>query len=215
MKRLVLLACVLAPSIAAAQPAGYYNQPQDPWMFHNGLTFEGNLGFGTMVARVDKTGGVGGDASSSDSRAALGANLGIGGFITPQIALSLRIASVSYSYDANDGYNGVYTDEAIFAGPSIQYWINDKLWIGGGIGYAIEHVSYSADDGTTGDSTNDPTGVALDLRGGFTFWKSMRNSLNVSVEYTPGFYGEEDRGALGKFSYQLNGFAVLFGYQYL
>ncbi|MCX5742342.1 MAG: hypothetical protein NT062_07585 [Proteobacteria bacterium] len=168
-----------------------------------------------MVARSTKTGGLGGDSTSSDSRAALGGNIGIGGFVSPNLAITLRIASVNYTYDANDGQGGRYTDSAIFAGPSVQYWVNQNLWVGGGIGYAIAHTSYTNDFGDTGDSINDPTGVSLDLRAGYTFWKQFRNSLNVSAEYTPGFYGEDDLGALGKVSYQLNGFAVLFGYQYL
>ncbi len=215
MKKLLTLLVIAMPSIAAAQPGGMYSQPEPPMAFHNGLTFEANLGFGAMWSRVERSSSGGTSVDESDSYASLGANLGIGGFIAPNLAITARMATVNYTQDVNDGAGGTDTLSAIFFGPSVQYWINPNLWIGGGIGYAIAHRSYQNDFGETGDSTNDPTGLALDLRVGYTFWKQARNSLNVSFEYTPGFYGEDDYGALGRVSYQLNGMAVLFGYQYL
>lgn len=213
MKKLLCLAVLLAPSIAAAQPGyrgggGYYAaQEGSPWAFHNGLTFEGNLGLGGMWSR-DTSG------NTSDTYASLGADIGIGGFLTPQLALTLRMASVNYSVDVNDGNGGTITESAIFVGPSLQYWVNPQFWVGGGIGYAFDHLSYSDAFGNSANSNNDPSGVALDLRAGFEFWRSFRNSLNVSVEYTPGFY-KQDLGNGASASAQLNGFQVAFGYQFL
>ena len=146
---------------------------------------------------------------------AIGVAGGIGGFINPQIAISLRLASVNYSTDAFDGLGGTYTRSALFIGPAIQYWVNPNFWLGGGIGYSIDHLSYQNDFGDVGDSVNDPTGIGLSLRAGYTFWSQLRNSVYVQAEYTPGFYGEVNQGGAGNQSVQLNGFAVSIGYQYL
>lgn len=217
MKRLFLLAAVLAPSVAAAQPAGYpgYQPTGAPYEFHNGLTFEGSIGLGTMVYRETWEGGIRAGDEESSGTGALGLAGSIGGFISPQIAISLRLASVSYSVDAYDGAGGTFTRSAIFIGPAIQYFLNPKLWVGAGIGYSIDHLSYQNAYGDTGDSVNDPTGIGLSLRGGYSFWHQLRNSMYVQAEYTPGFYGEVNQGALGTQSVQLNGFAISVGYQYL
>ena len=215
MKRFVLLAAVLAPSVAAAQPAGYYNQPQAPFQFHNGLTFEGSIGLGAMIYRETWQGGANNGVEYSEQTGAIGVAGGIGGFINPQIAISLRLASVNYSTDAFDGLGGTYTRSALFIGPAIQYWVNPNFWLGGGIGYSIDHLSYQNDFGDVGDSVNDPTGIGLSLRAGYTFWSQLRNSVYVQAEYTPGFYGEVNQGGAGNQSVQLNGFAVSIGYQYL
>ena len=207
MKKLICLAVLLVPAIAAAQPGpppGYAG-PEGAWAFHNGLTFEGNIGLGGMWAR-DTTG------NTSNTQASIGLDGGIGAFLTPQIALTLRMASVNYSQDI--GVDATATLSAIFLGPSLQYWATPQFFIGGGIGYAIAHESVSYSNGATADSTNDPTGVAIDLRAGFEFWHQMRNSMNVSVEYTPGFY-KQDLGNGTTESLQLNGFQVSFGYQFL
>jgi opacity protein-like surface antigen len=215
MKKLICLLVLLVPGIASAQyRGGGPNGPPpqysgDPYAFHNGLTFEGNIGLGGMWSR-DTTG------NTSDTQPSLGLDLGIGGFLTPQVALSLRMASVNYSQDINDAFGPIGTDtiSAIFVGPSLQYWATPQFFLGGGIGYAIAHESVTFDDGSTIDSTNDPTGIALDLRAGFEIWRQFRNSLNISVEYTPGFF-KQDRGNGVSDSIQLNGFQVAFGYQFL
>jgi len=217
MKRLLLLAAVLAPSVATAQPAGYpgYQPTGAPFEFHNGLTFEGSIGLGAMIYRETWQGGSRNGLEYSEQTGAIGVAGSIGGFINPRIAISLRLASVNYSTDAFDGLGGTYTRSALFIGPAIQYWVNQNFWVGGGIGYAIDHLSYQNDFGDVGDSVNDPTGIGLSLRGGYTFWSQLRNSVYVQAEYTPGFYGEVGQGSYGAQSVQLNGFAVSIGYQYL
>lgn len=210
MKKLLILLVLIVPSIASAQyrrGPGYYGGggEYNPWAFHNGLTFEGNIGLGGMWSR-DTSG------NTSDTYASLGLDGGIGGFLTPQVALTLRMATVNYSVDNYQG--GSDTLSSIFLGPSVQYWATPQFWLGGGIGYAIAHVSSTDYYGTQYDSVDDPTGVALDLRAGFEFWRSFRNSLNVSVEYTPGFY-KTDLGNGQTLHEQLNGFQISFGYQFL
>ncbi len=216
MKKLICLLVLLVPGIASAQyrrgggyAGGGGEYAEGPWAFHNGLTFEGNIGLGGMWSR-DTTG------NTSDTRPSLGLDAGIGGFITPQLALTLRFASVNYTQDINDSIGPIGTDtiEAIFLGPSLQYWATPQFFVGGGIGYAIAHEQVSFDNGSTLSSQNDPTGLALDLRAGFMIWRQFRNSLNLSFEYTPGFY-KQDRGNGTSESIQLNGFQVSFGYQFL
>jgi hypothetical protein len=179
---------------------------------HKGFVLEANLGFGAMKFSVDD--GMG--TTISDTKSALGVGFGIGGFITPQLAITLRAANVNYSMDfGDDGQGGTVTATAyaVFVGPSVQYWIHRNFWIGGGIGLAYQHLSLS-DSSVMADSINDPKGVGFDLRAGYTFYKNAKNALNVSLEITPGFYSADD-GQGGNTSYQLNGVTILFGYQYL
>jgi hypothetical protein len=168
-----------------------------------------------MIDRTDVVGGPANGRSDSESHGAIGLGGSIGGFINPQLALGFRLSSVNYSVDAYDGYGGTWTRSAIFLGIGVQYWVNPAFWLGGGLGYVVDHLSYQDDYGTQGDSYDDPTGVGVSLRAGYTFLKSFRNSWNVQVEYTPGFMGEVDYGAAGKQQSQLNGFAISIGFQYL
>ncbi|MGE0548673.1 MAG: hypothetical protein AB7O24_27280 [Kofleriaceae bacterium] len=193
----LLVIALLIPSAAFAQ--GYY-QPQPGYgpapvytpppgnPHRNGFTFEANLGIGWAQAADDD----GGEAVTSDAVLG-GLNLGFGGWLNQTMALSFRIAGVS------DSQNGV-TAVAVFAGPSLQYWVNDNLWLGGGAGLARVAVVSSENDVNAGIN-----GFGLDLRGGYTFSSSSPNTFNVSLELTPGFY---DGGSI-------TGIAILAGYQHL
>lgn len=221
MKRFLFSLVVLVPSVAVAQPYSDPSQPPPPpppgyqpapayqppppgpyaprpaASFRNGLTGELNLGLGFIWARN-------GDGQESDTEVALaGLSAGIGGWINPQMALTLRVAGATYSTDFGTS-TARFTTGVI--GPSLQYWLDDRLWIGGGAGLGFAAI-------TIDDANEQPdpeTGFGLDLRAGYTFSTGSANTFNVSVEYNPTFFDVE-----GGSSIQINSFGILFGYQHL
>lgn len=181
-------------------PGGPYGAPQpmyQPPSNRNGLTFEANIGFGLLHFASD---------NDSDSEGALGGiALGVGGWINEKMALTARLAPVTY-FDSAEGVD--FYLSAIFFGPSLQYWIDDHIWLGGGAGLAIARVAFSGGGETASDSR---TGFGLDFRAGYTFSTGTTSTWNVSAEITPGFYSDNDEGSAGRFT----GLALLFGYQHL
>ncbi len=225
MKRILLSLFVALPSVAVAQPyndpsqppppppPGGYQQPPPPnyqqppnsgpmappsnASLRRGMTGELNLGLGFIWARN-------GDGQESDTEVALaGLSAGIGGWLNPQMALTLRVAGATYSTDSAFG-NARFTTGVV--GPSLQYWLDDRMWIGGGAGIGFAAITV---DGL--DAQPDPeTGFGLDLRAGYTFSTGSVNTFNLSVEYNPTFFDVGDGQSL-----QINSFGILFGYQHL
>jgi hypothetical protein len=224
MRNLVVILLSLVPAVALAQPAppdpngppgppgppppyappppasgpGFapyvapvYTPPPPTPTFHRGTTFEANLGIGFIHASA---GGV-----SDNSNAALGGlDLGVGGWLSDHLALTVRIAGLTYSEGG-----GRFTDA--FFGPSLQYWFDDHLWAGGGAGLGVLAVG-ATDSQANSDSVG---GFSLDLRAGYSFASSSAHTFNISVELNPGWYSE------GGASASYTGVALLAGYQYL
>lgn len=190
---LTLALLFLAPATALAQ--GYYSQPppqpgyggpSPAASLRNGMTVELNLGIGWAHASDGDSG-----ASTTSDVVLGGLDLGVGGWLNSKMALTGRIAGVS------DSQNGV-TAVSVFVGPSLQYWLDNHFWLGGGAGFA--RVAAFSDGDSIGIN-----GFGLDLRAGYTFTQNSENTFNLSVELTPGFY---DGG-------NITGIALLAGYQHL
>jgi len=187
-KILVCSTLVLATSTAVAQPSGaaqpiaaapYTAAPA----VRTGLTFEANLGFG--IFRVSN------DSGDSESENGLGGlDLGVGGWVNPKLAVTLRAAGVTYSDD------GGSITQAFF-GPSAQYFVSPNVYVGGGVGLGVARLVI---DGVGDDSE---TGFALDLRAGYTFNPEAKHAFNASIEITPAFIEDVT----------FTGIAFLAGYQ--
>lgn len=200
MRKLFCLLLILVPSVALAQPGsapppppppGYGPAPaaygQAPNNKH-GMTFEANIGLGLLWLSAD--------GESSEKETSLGGlNLGVGGWISPQLAITLRVAGVTYTEDVM-GETARLT--AGFVGPSAQYWVSENAWVGGGLGLGFIQATYA-------DQSESKTGLGLDLRTGYTFSTTSENTWNLSFELTPSSI--EDVTVWGA--------AVLFGYQHL
>jgi opacity protein-like surface antigen len=185
-RKLTIAAILLAPATAAAQ----YAMPVSPANPPNrqGLTFEANLGLGFLQASSD--------TQDSDTETALGGlDLGLGAFINPNLAISARVAGVTYSDD-------VSTISAVFFGPSAQYWVMPNVWVGGGLGLGVARASIDLGGSTASDSE---TGFALDLRAGYTFNPNAKHSFNASIELTPAFIEDTT----------FTGIGLLVGYQFM
>src|SRR5690349_15771491 len=131
MRLVLVLAVALVPSIALAQ--GYPPPPPQPGYgpqpvytpppansLHNGMTVELNLGVGWAQTSDEN-----GDNAVTSDAVLGGLDIGVGGWLNSRMAITGRLAGVS------DSQNG-FTAAAIFLGPSLQYWVNDNLWVGGG-----------------------------------------------------------------------------------
>lgn len=179
------LALLAVPSIAAAQgappppppppgspppPPGYGYPAATVGPDRSGMTFELSLGLG--ITQVSPEGGEG-DSFNGLS----GLNLGVGGWISPKTALTVRIAGTSFTQD----FGGVDVQFiAGLLGISAQQMVNENLWVGGGVGIGI-----LTDDQ---EGTDAESGLGLDLRAGYNFYQSTKNAFNVAIEITPGFF---------------------------
>lgn len=134
MKKIIILACLLFPSLAFAQ---YYRAPPPsstfPGGFHNRtgrLIFGFSLGVGGMSDR-------GGDIECANCEyGTLAGQLSghIGGFLGPRFAL-MGEAQANMQTLATDGFDDTVLVQTalMLAG---QYWVTPQLWIKGGIGFA-------------------------------------------------------------------------------
>jgi hypothetical protein len=97
-----------------------------------------------------------------------GLDLGAGTFVTPRVALTLRLSGGTIVESGELAYFGVL-------GPHAQIWVTDRVWAGagGGLGFGI----------VWHDTASGEVGSGLDFRCGYSF-KPYRNSVNVSLEAT-------------------------------
>jgi hypothetical protein len=139
---------------------------------------------GTALAQDNNRGGFtflinGGYAVQHDAESGrsgngqAGLNLGIGGFVTRDVALMFRVSETSARSIA--GLTGEIEQASGVLGATLQYWFSDRIAIeaGGGVGF-VEDL-YGADFpglifGTTG-----------------TIFNRGKHSLQVGVEYAPAF----------------------------
>jgi hypothetical protein len=116
-----------------------------------------------------------------------GLNLGIGGFVNPDMALWLRVSGTNVDYGGTRQVSGV-------GGPGIQYWVNDRVNLEGVVGvgfWDVEGINETGFGAMLGAS------VVLFNRGGHNF--------QLGVEYAPAFTDPETVHNIG----------IVFGWQLL
>lgn len=104
-----------------------------------------------------------------------GANLGVGGFLTEDLALMFRLSGTNVAYDL--GLPETFSQVSAVGGPAVQYWISDRFNLEAGVGLGI----WNADD-EEGDR-----GLGLILGAGVTIFNRGKHNLQVGVEYAPAF----------------------------
>jgi hypothetical protein len=161
--------------VAAAQGApppppppggGYYAAQPGP--IRGGFTGGLDLGLGfTHIAP---------DGFDSQTETGLsGLNFQLGGFINPNLALSVRVSGTSFTPEGSDT-----TLVSGLLGVNAQYWVAPKIFVGGGAGIGIL---------TCEEEGCDPeTGPALNARAGYEVLQWTASALNISLELSPGFY---------------------------
>jgi hypothetical protein len=180
----------ITPSRAIAEPAA-------PYALHTGLTVEGNLGI--TLAHVNAANTADQDGPYDSDRQP-GFGVAVGWWLTPRLAITARYEELFVKNSS--ARNFTYW----VLGPHVQYWLEPRFWIGGGLGVA----RWSSDGMDAGDNGS---GVGVDLRAGYAFG-STRHTFNVSVEITPGWL-DIDNGDGTTSRGTVTGVALLAGYQYL
>jgi hypothetical protein len=184
-----------APPQEPAQP--YYQPPQPAYgaqpqrSLHEGITFEANLGLGWNRTSPEDQDGVTSDVGIG------GLCVGVGHWLDPKLALTGRLAGATI-------FESGAQQNAIFLGPSAQYWVDDRFWLGGGLGFAL----LGATD-TNGNRLDSNVGFGIDLRMGYTFNAGTLHTFNASLEINPGYFREDGMSAV------ITGIGILAGYQYL
>ena len=154
----VFLATLIPAGAALAQAEQAATTPQGP--NRGGFTLLLTMGVGLQSNEM-----------TDESTAGLGGlNLGIGGFVSPDLAVMFRASGTNVSFDNRDVVSGV-------GGVSVQYWANDVVNLEGGAGFGFAN----ADPGT------EESGFGLIIGAGFSFFHRGKNSLQVGVEYAPVF----------------------------
>jgi hypothetical protein len=168
-----------------------YKEPP-PVSPHEGLTLEAGIGFGVIYVTernhlLSSPGGVG------------GLDLGIGAWLSRNVALTVRLAGSSTSTNM-----GVVV--ASYLGPSLQIWATDSTWIGFGIGLTAFSIDSSRDEYDLALG-----GAGFDFRLGHTIYETGKHSLNGSLEITPGRVSDD----AGFVAANVASVGLLFGWQYL
>jgi hypothetical protein len=110
------------------------------------------------------------DLALPEAKTALaGINVGLGGFLTDDLVLWGRVSGTTADYDVFQQTSGVVA-------PVLQYWVNDKFNIEGGVGVGIWTIE---------DANESGLGVMAGL--GFVIFNSGRHNLQIGVEYAGAF----------------------------
>jgi len=116
-----------------------------------------------------------------------GANLGIGAFLTPKLAILGRFSGSNVTYDAGFGQvSGVF-------GATVQYWASDRVIVEGGAG-----------SGFWSSEGEKNSGFGLIVGASAVVFTRGKHNLLVGVEYAPAF---TDPGSV-------HNFGITFGYQF-
>jgi hypothetical protein len=130
-------------------------------------------------------------AAAESSTGLAGLNLGIGGFVNERTAVWFRVSGTVASYDIGIGE---ISQTSGFGGPAVQYWVNERFALEGGLGLGFWDVEGENDSGL---------GALLGVA--YTFWSNGGHSLNLGLEYAPAFTDPETVHNYGLvFGWQLN-----------
>ncbi len=155
-----------------------------------GFTIDGSLGLGVNRFAGDTDFGF------------QGLNIGVGAFLTNELALTLRWASSTNRQEVRvvdpDGeVERVDLDFGVqMVGPHVQYWLNDTLYIGAGAGLGIYGINPILDGlarSTDFDVEIDTEyGVGTSFRTGAVVWQRENAAvLFIGAEVLPVFFEGE------------------------
>ncbi|MBW1808023.1 MAG: hypothetical protein JRJ87_07475 [Deltaproteobacteria bacterium] len=103
------------------------------------------------------------------------AGLGVGGFVTENLAILARANAVYIRWEEYEGRMAQFI--SVFFGVHAQYWICNSFFISGGPGAVF--VAYEEVDGS---GSNFSWGISL--RTGYSFLTTTHHSLQVTLEFT-------------------------------
>ena len=147
---------------------------------------------GGFTALVDLGVGIQNDTSIEETEVGLaGINFGVGGFVTPDLAIMFRLAGTNVNYDLAGGEYGQISG---VAGAAVQWWLSNRFNVEAGAGFGYWR----------GDTDEDNTGFGLLLGAGVPIFSRGKHSLQLGVQYAPAL---TEPGTVHNFGFT-------FGYQF-
>jgi len=141
-----------------------------------GFTFLATIGYGLQSNGEIRVGDYSGDVryyGGGTYSSWAGLNFGIGGFVSRNTALMLRLSGTGFTAKYLD-QNRIEDETDVVSGVAVldvQHWITDRVNLEGGVGYGI----YSTD-------VQDAIGLGLLLGAAYSFFQSGKISLQVGIE---------------------------------
>lgn len=165
------LAALLAPRLAAAQPAP--PPPPDPRLGLFG-------GFGLHAGNLSCEG-----TSCPDFREAGGISGHLGYAFSDRLGVVLDVWTMG---STENRLTIVHTISTL----GVRYWVAPVIWLQGGLGHANARFRYDASVVQLQHRTEDVP--ALMLGGGIELVRGKRFALDLQLRVGFGFYGEDDDG---------------------
>jgi hypothetical protein len=197
----VLLTVLGSVSIAEAQgyPPPYYPPPPPPppphGVYRAGLVFGFSAGVGSI--HYNDCGDACGVAGLLEGH--------IGGMINPRTALMLEIWGADHPFSS--GGNSFETINSFFTG-AVQYWVNDIVWIKGGLGVAELRQTVNDTYDNYGYTSADITGFALFGAAGVEVMQSYNFALDIQLRIGNGFYSQDGD------SFSAQNYALMVGFNW-
>ena len=101
--------------------------------------------------------------------AGAGLNVGLGGYLSEELALLFRISGTNAKYGSLWQSSGT-------AGAAVQYWVGERLRLEGGVGGGFWRYDEQSD-----------VSLGLIVAAGYSIWHNAASSLSIGVEYAPAF----------------------------
>lgn len=169
---------------AVAETSGSSKEKPSVEPIGRGITLEANIGASWLRAAPNHHENV-------DKRAML-LSLGIGGWISSQAVLTMRL---TWATDVGDGME----IPGGFAGGAIQLWPCKRFWFGGGLGVGVAKTTFSSLE------EESEAGFAVNGRAGIVPYINGDSTINLSFDVTSLFL---EKGSV-------TSFGVMLGYQAL
>jgi hypothetical protein len=199
----VAIATVLgtAPAAQAQYAPGYYPPPPPPpprGVYRGGIVWGFGLGAGGMS--MPDCGQVCGAVGMGEFH--------IGGMIAPRLAVMGDFwQTFRYFSDpiigSGESYNGIYT-------AALQFWLNDIIWLKGGVGLGHLQIGGYADYYGYTVPVDNETGFAFMLAGGLEIVQSYNFTVDLQLRYGNAVYSPPQNGGGG----DTNQFGFLVGFNW-
>ena len=180
-------------------PGGYYGAPTAPGGFHYRRGFTAGVGIGI--------GGMSSDSGPIEcfdcdyNPAAVSFHGHLGGMLNPRLALMGEIWASGQAIDSSASAVLVQTMAML----AVQYWVNPRVWLKGGLGAA--HLSVSVDDGFVQESLEIDNGLAIMGAVGYELVANRQFSVDLQLRLGSGQYdGIDDQVHVGAFQVGVNWF---------
>lgn len=139
----------------------------------DGFMFEFGLGAG--VISLEDSQGV--QTFDKSQGAFTFPELKFGYMLNDNLAITVSIPGMIYEYEDNDRHFGGFI-------PSVQYWLQDRWWIQGGIGLAVDSPALYDIKDNVNDTWN--FGCAVMASAGYEIYKKKSFVLNVQSKLVMG-----------------------------